>query len=260
MWIALLLACGRDLPPPAAPPADPSAHWEALLAAVVGPDGAVDYDTLRARRSALDAFVGWIARHGPESDGMSITDDNGRLAWHLNAYNALVLWGVLEQWPLQSVRDVPGPFGPGSGFFWSLRFVIDGERKHLHGYEQAVILATYQEPLAHAALNCASRSCPPLRPELYRRATLDVQLVDQMRVWVASGGAVRVEGDPAAGGRFVYNEIFDWYADDFARWAGQDTPCRAVRPYADGPLAAALDAAPECPRAFAPYDWSLNVR
>ena len=81
--------------------------------------------------------------------------------------------------------------------------------------------------------------------------------------WVASGGAVTVEGDPAIGGRFVFNAIFDWYSGDFEIWAGATTPCAAIRPYAapegeSTPLSMALEAAPDCPRTFAPYDWSLN--
>jgi hypothetical protein len=220
---------------------------------VVSASGRIDYERLRADDVALRAFVGWIAVHGPESGHFKLLDDDRRLAWHLNAYNALVLWGVLQRWPLESVRDVPGPLGAGSGFFWGLRFFVDGERRHLHGYEQATILALYEEPLSHAALSCASVGCPPLRAELYRADRLGEQLTDQMRRWV-NAGAVRL--DPESG--FAFSSIFDWYAEDFRAWAGAETPCEAVLPYAEGALAEALVAAPDCPRSFAPYDWSLN--
>lgn len=251
--LLLLLGCGVDVPTPDPPARDPSRRWGEQLAAIVSPEGLVDYEALRADPAPLADFVGWVGSHGPETDGFKLMDDDRRLAWHLNAYNALVLWGVLQHWPLASVRDLPGPFGPGTGFFWKLRFRIDGERMHLHAHEQRVIFATYQEPLAHAALNCASRSCPPLRPTLFTARGIDEELEDQMRLWVAAG-AVAVEPD----GSFSFNAIFDWYAEDFRAWAGADTPCRAVRPYADAELAAALDARPDCPHRFAPYDWSLN--
>ncbi len=254
MLLFLLAACGRDVSMPAAPEADPTRRWERALRAVVTPDGRVDYDALRARRADLEAFVGYIGDHGPETDGMRLLDDDRRLAWHLNAYNALVLYGVLLVEPIASVRDVPAPAGPpGTGFFWWWRFRIDRERMSLHWYEQGLIFPTYQEPLAHAALNCASVSCPPMRDELYRAKDLDAQLRDQMQRWVTGGGAVVEEGDG-----FVFNAIFDWYADHFRDYAGADTPCAAVRPYADAALAAALDARPACPHRFAPYDWSLN--
>jgi len=250
----LLIGCGHDVPVPPAPAADPTLRWGASLQQIVTRDGGVDYALLRAEPEALTDFVGWIAEHGPESDHFRLLDDDRRLAWHLNAYNALVLWGVLQAGDIEGVRDVPAPLGPpGAGFFAWWRFRVDGERTSLWWYEQAVILATYEEPLAHAALNCASRSCPPLRPDLYRKDGLRSQLDDQMRRWVAGGGAVWREGQT-----FVFNAIFDWYADDFSRWAGAGNPCSAVRPYADEELARALDAAPGCPHSFAEYDWGLN--
>ncbi len=256
MLVLLLAACGHDVPMPAAPAVDPSRQWERALKAVVTPDGQVDYDLLRSRRDDLEAFVGWVGGHGPETDGFRLLDDDRRLAWHLNAYNALVLYGVLLSEPIASVRDVAAPLGPpGTGFFFWWRFEVDRERTSLHWYERGVIFPTYQDALAHAALNCASRSCPPLRAELYRARDVDAQLRDQMSRWVNGGGGV-VE---AADG-FVFNAIFDWYAKDFEMYAGAGTPCAAVRPYADEALAAALDRRPECPHRFAEYDWSLNVR
>lgn len=254
MLVLLLAACGHDMPMPASPPVDPSRRWERVLERAVTPDGQVDYDVLRAHIGDLGAFVGWVGQHGPETDGFRLLDDDRRLAWHLNAYNALVLYGVLLSEPIRSVRDVAAPLGPpGTGFFWWWRFEVDRERMNLHWYERGVILPTYQEPLAHAALNCASRSCPPLRPELYRARDIDAQLQDQMGRWVNGGGGVVDTPDG-----FIFNAIFDWYANDFEAYAGAQTPCAAVRPYAAETLAAALDSRPDCPHRFAAYDWSLN--
>lgn len=255
MVLLLLAACGHDVPMPSSPRVDPSLRWQETLERVVRADGLVDYTLLRERRRVLEDFVGWVGAHGPETDGFRLLDDDRRLAWHLNAYNALVLYGVLLAEPVGSVRDVPAPAGPpGTGFFFWWRFRVDRERMNLHWYERGVILPTYQEPLAHAALNCASRSCPPLRPELYRAKDVDTQLADQMSRWVNGGGAV--EREP---GGFVFNAIFDWYAEDFRAWAGAGSPCAAVRPYADEALARALDALPDCPHHFAAYDWALNA-
>lgn len=253
MVIAWLLGCGSVSRPPT-PDTDPSARWALLLRDAVTPSGLVDYEVLRADPQPLADFVGWIAEHGPETDRFRLLDDDRRLAWHLNAYNATVLWRVLAHWPLTSVQEVPSLLGPpGTGFFLRERHRIDREPVSLYWYERALILPTYEEPLAHAALNCASRSCPPLRGDLYRDATLNVQLKDQMRRWVAEGAVTLV------GGSFEFNPIFEWYADDFRRWAGADTPCDVVRPYADEALLGALHAHPECPHTFAAYDWSLNA-
>ncbi len=211
------------------------------------------YELLRQDPQPLVDFVGWIAEHGPETDGFRLLDDDRRLAWHLNAYNALVLWSVVKAGPaLHSVRDI-------RGFFWWQEFAVDRERVSLYNYERRDILPTYEEPLSHAALNCASRSCPPLRGELYRTSDVDRQLKDQMRRWVAMSDPLRaaVTWD-ASSSQFVFSPIFDWYARDFRDWAEASTPCDAVRPYASVELRALLSAHKDCPRRFYDYDWSLN--
>lgn len=252
MW--LLLGCGAPLPVPPTPPRDPSTAWNALLGEVVTAEGLVDYARLRADPAPLRAYVGWVAEHGPESDGWRLLDDDRRLAYHLNAYNAWVLYGVLEHWPLDSVKSVPAPFGPpGTGFFGWMQVRVDQEWKSLHGWEQWHIRPIYQHPLIHAALNCGARSCPPLRPRLYDEDALDAQLEEQMARWV-DHGAVRREGDT-----LVFNAIFDWYADDFREWDGAATPCDAVRPYAGDEVSRWLAELPGCPHRFADYDWSLNA-
>lgn len=69
------------------------------------------------------------------------------------------------------------------------------------------------EPRIHAAIVCASLSCPPLRREPYRAADLDAQLEDNVRRWLA---------DPRKGARIdrsartlYLSPIFGWFEDDF---------------------------------------------
>ena len=258
MLLIALLACAAEVETPNPPRRDPTSGYEALLGRIVTDDGLVRYDVLRNDASALESFIGWIAVHGPETDNVRLLDDNRRLAWHLNAYNALVLWGVLQSEhsrgaPLPSVRDV-------KGFFWWQVFGVDGEKISLGLYETRVILPTYQEPLSHAALNCASRSCPPMRSALYTASGLQNQLEDQMRRWMSTEDATRtaMDWDPTAK-EFVFSPIFDWYGKDFYDWGGAQSPCEMVSRYATLRQRALLDANRDCPHRFYSYDWSLNA-
>lgn len=252
--LLLLLGCGAPLEVPPDPGRDPTGAWSRFLQEIVTEAGRVDYRRLRKNPRPLREYLGWVAEHGPESDGWRLMDDNRRLAYHINAYNAWVLYGVLKHWPIASVKDVHAPFGPpGTGFFGWMRVRVDQEWVSLHTWERWHIFPVYQHPLVHVALNCAARSCPPLRNRVYTAAKLDEELDEQMRRWV-NGGAVAREGDT-----LVFSAIFDWYAEDFRAWAGAETPCAAVEPYAEGEVARWLAELPDCPRRFAAYDWGLNA-
>ena len=110
------------------------------------------------------------------------------------------------------------------------------------------------EPRIHAAIVCASVSCPSLAREPYHAESLDAELDAALERWLA---------DPRKGSRLdaergvlVLSPIFDWFADDFAAAGG-------VLPFVAPHL-------PEATRAwltqhggrarleFFDYDWSLN--
>ena len=217
--LVLLAACGPDQAPPPTPTTNPSDAWGIQLSHLVQPDGRVDLDALRADRALLDEYIGWIAEHGPETDKYRSSDDNRRLAWHLNAVNAYALWFALD--------GVDAPYAP-------LRVRLDGELVRLDRHLLHTVIATYEEPLALAAIWCAAPGCPPMRPELYQRNSLDAELADQMRRWT-DGGLVRAEGST-----FVFASHLRPWLDYFERWSDAKTPCAIVEPYAQPALLVAL--------------------
>jgi hypothetical protein len=243
--LAGLAGCGVDRDPPPVPDTDPTARWGARLSEVVSAEGEVDYTALRADHAALDDYVGWVAAHGPESDGFRLQDDDRRLAWHINAANALTLWAVVEGLRPDDVTDGP-PLA-------RLRFLIDREPRMLSQHRRDTILAVYEEPLAAAALGCAARSCPPMPAHLFERKELDEQLERQMRRWVDSGRLVTEEG-----GEFVFSPVLDGVREDFRRWDGVSGPCAIVAPYAPPDLRERMEAG--CPYRWAPWDGALDGR
>jgi hypothetical protein len=248
-----LAACRPVLaPPPGEAPADAPARWGARLAEIVRADGLVDYDALEADRAALDDYVRWIATPRPGLSGYEV-----RHAFWLNAYNALVLYAVLEDGRPASVLDVPGWLPrPGSGFFLERAFVVDGRPTSLWEIEHERLRGRIMDLRDHAALNCASRSCPPLRPELYEGARLGRQLDAQMRAWLGDAErGVRVED-----GALVFNPIVDWYAWDFHHFTSGKSVCATASRFVEGELRQALVRAEAegCPYTTFDYDWSLN--
>lgn len=256
MRLALLLAasaCRPVLAPTVPTPAsDPTAEWSAALSEVVTAEGLVDYDRLEERRDALDAYVAWVAKPRNRKDR-----DVPRHAFAINAYNALVLFAVLHDDRPSSVLDVEGWLPrAGSGFFYERAFLVEGYPTSLFELEHEWLRGRMMDSRDHAALNCASRSCPPLRASAYSQMGIEAELDQQMAAWVMDEArGVRIEGDEA-----VFNPIFDWYAWDFSFFNAGEDLCTVAARHATGPKRDALKALARqgCPHRFFVYDWSLN--
>jgi len=181
---------------------DPAADYATLLGDVVRADG-VDYDALGQRRAALDAYVRSLETAAP---GAAAED---RIAFWINAYNALVLQQVLDRRPANGafrVGDVAG--------FWSARtWTVAGRRLSLDGIE-GILREDFVEPRIHFALHRAARGSPPLLPELYRADTLDVVLGQQTRAFLADREHNRFDD---ARQTAELSTLFRWRLADFER-------------------------------------------
>jgi len=225
------------------------ARWDAILDGAVD-DGVVDYGRLAERRDDLDRFVATLADFGPSTAPAAFAHEDARFAYYLNAYNALVVFAVLELDVRETVHEVHGPIEPvaGMGFFWAKRFVLDGQTLSLYTLEHDVLRAHFDDARLHAAIVCASESCPPLREGAYHAATLDAEL-DAAAARFTAPPYVRAE---PAEERLVISAIYDWYEDDFgdvldwiARHAEDPAPIERAR--REGWTVTHAD-----------YDWSLN--
>jgi len=257
--LLVLSSCAERLRPALSSPRNAiTRRWQKLLMTVSTSRG-IDYATLREEREILDRFVYWMGEHGPESDRMSYAREDRKIAYMMNAYNAAVLYAVLEQGPLESVREFKtGVFRspPGTGFFLGQLFYIDGEWVSLYFLEHQYLLTQYEEPLIHAGLNCASTSCPPVR--FFESRELDTQLEAAMREYLASDQGMR----EIENGQYTINELFFWYEDHFVDWGRASNLCEYLARFV--PEEATLwmedEAETGCELESFSYDWSLNDR
>ncbi|MFO0625821.1 MAG: DUF547 domain-containing protein [Polyangiales bacterium] len=260
----LVAVCALSLPAAAqdAGAPDGPARLDALLRATVRPSG-VNYPALRARLPDLVAAHAWFAAHGPRSTPAAFPTAQARLAYWLNAYNLTVLRGVAEAPP--TMRNVL-TFLPDSGFFRARRWRVDGRDLTLDHIENTEVRPVFRDARVHFALNCAARSCPPLRAEAYTAARVNAQLDEQARRYLNTAGAVAVD---AAAHTVRVTQLFEWFRDDFL--AGAPPRARGVGPtvpgfvyaFASPTLREALTAAcgadlTGCTVNHAAYDWSLN--
>lgn len=187
--------------------------------------------------------------------GLSSTDPaqldprSERLAFWINAYNVLAIDTVVRNQPARSIRDVGSLLRP----VWRLEAgQIGGEPITLDQIEHA-ILRRMGDPRIHAAIVCASTSCPSLRRSAYRPALIEAQLDEALRAFAANREkGLRVEADGVR-----LSKIFDWFETDFAAQGGV---VALLRSHVDADTGKALDRlGPEPARRYFDYDWTLNA-
>ena len=200
--------------------------------------------------AALDQQVQMIAAISPKSHPDLFPTKGAERRYWINSYNTLVLDAVLDYWPLESVKDVKlsltSRLVPGKGFFNDREIVVGGETTNLLKLEKEV-LRTQQDPRIHFALNCASGSCPVLRPSDWSEEELERATRD----FINDPANVSVEGE------VVYvSRIFKWYKKKFPRDIHG-----YLKQYAEPELEAQLMTAISngYSTRYRDYDWSLNA-
>jgi hypothetical protein len=179
-------------------------------------------------------------------------EPEARKALYINLYNAKVLETVLLQNPSGSIRALSKPLNPNE-IFKRPAMMFDGRNISLNGLEKR-LRDEFKDPRIHFAINCASRSCPPIRGEPYAAERIDAQLDDATRRFLASpdGIVVRTKrGDTT----LVVSQIFTWYKDDFKPVGGVLGFIKTYGPQEASDAAAARKARLD----DLPYDWGLNV-
>lgn len=256
------LACAVAAPAPAQEPAPaPSASpafdaihtaWTEVLAKHAK-GGDFDYAGLKADRARLDAYVAALEKVKPTE--FAALSKKEQFAFWVNAYNAWTVKRVVDAYPIQSIKAL----GDEKASVWDRELVPLGklapklgkEKLTLNDVEHKILRAGFADPRVHAAVNCASKGCPALRAEAYTAAKLDAQLDEQVKAWLADATKNRFD---RAQNRADVSQIFEWFADDFAKDGGAAAWIAKYRP-ADAEW---LRAKPGPKVAFRPYDWALN--
>lgn len=237
----------------------------ALKVEVIGAEGRVDYEKLRtsATFAELERTSGLLHHVDPEQ----LVDDDARIAFWVNVYNVLAIHGVLATGVRESVMEMPSFFGVVAyrvgDFVLTLDEIENGilRRNAPHPATKSrlfddddprlALCPDHVDPRIHAALVCASTSCPPVA--FYEASQLGEQLDLAADNYVSSD----VEVDDAA--KAVRLPItFRYYESDFGRRAGVQL---FLLKHAAGPQRQALRAAFDAEYAFDyhRYDWSLNA-
>jgi hypothetical protein len=243
---ALLLAT-----PAAAQPPDYKL-WQELLTRHYNPTKGMNYKSLKAQdKAALDQLRQRMAQVDPAA--LSPKD---RLAYWINLYNISVVGVVVDNYPVESIRDISTDPIIRLNVFKKDVVPTKNGRISLDTIENEKIREAFKDPRIHFAINCAAKSCPPIRPEPYVGARIDQQLDDQARKFLSGPYGVRIEKD---GDEVILHatKILDWFKDDFETWGGGRVAF--LRKYLTPEKQKQIDAARgKVELDFDDYSWDLN--
>ena len=222
---------------------DWEAMWTKVLARHVDESGRIDFDSLSQNHADLDRVVAFVAAVDPISQPQRFPDKQSRLAFYINAYNALAMYGVVQ-------AGVPESLGGLTKFtFFYLRtFTVGGKSISLYKFENNVIRPLGDERV-HFALNCMVVSCPRLPRVAFSAAALDRQLDSAAREFIGNTRNVWVDH---AKREVWLSAIFEFYTQDFLAHAP------GLVAYVNRYRAAQIPA--DFKVRFLGYDWTVNHR
>lgn len=230
-------------------------------------DGFVDYPAWRnsaADMAALESYLYAVGLYSPDNAPERFSTENDAKAYWIYVYNAFVIKAVLDRWPLDSVLDVKAnvQFKEGQGFFWRLRFIAGGRKYPLLTIEKKKVFKQFGDPRPHFMLNCASISCPALRPDLPVGEALEPELDAATVEFVSETRNVAIDH---AARTISLSQIFEWYEKDFTRElerrgvASDNGIVDYLIDVAPPELRAELERAVNYHVKYIEYDWGVNL-
>ena len=226
--------------------------WSELLSTYVDENGHVDYrrwHQSRIDRSKLDKYL-TILSAGADGTLPGSTKTQ-RLAFWINAYNALTIKGILREYPTTSIRNHT-PKLWGYHIWHDLKLFVGGKAFSLDEIEHQ-ILRPMDEPRIHFAIVCASISCPRLLNEAYLAESLDQQLTDNAKDFFRRRQNFRFD---VADKRFYLSAILDWFAEDFGD--GQAARLKTIATWLPDQSAKKAAIANSVRVSYIDYNWNLN--
>ena len=137
--------------------------WDELLQKHVD-SGKVDYKGFIRDSSKFDKYLRLLKENHPNRKNWT---EEERLAYWINAYNAFTLKLIIDNYPVESIKDIKKGI-PFVNSVWDIKFIkIEAATYDLNNIEHGIIRAKFSEQRIHFAVNCASVSCPDLADSSY---------------------------------------------------------------------------------------------
>lgn len=224
--------------------------WNDLLKRYCNAQGMVDYTAWKASSADRRSLGEYLASLS-QADLAKPAAREAKLAFWINAYNAVTVEGILREYPTSSIRNHTAKVF-GYNIWDDLLLAVGGQSYSLNQMEHE-ILRKMGEPRIHFAIVCASIGCPPLRDEAYVADRIDEQLTDNAKRFFADRSKFHADMRSRT---ISVSPILKWFADDFG--ADQAAQMRSIAPYLPDKASQQVARSGQASVEYLDYDWSLN--
>jgi len=224
--------------------------WNKLLRKHVDEDGYVNYKSWHdssSDRRALSAYLNTLSQVNPQASASR----DAKLAFWINAYNAVTIHGILREYPTSSIRNHTARLF-GYNIWKDLQLYVGGRAHSLEAIEHQT-LRKMNEPRIHFAIVCASIGCPRLLSEAYTAGKVQQQLESNAKDFFGRSQNFRYD---ARSRRFHLSSILSWFADDFG--SGQAAQLRTIAKWLPDKTSQAAARSGSGSISYLDYNWNLN--
>lgn len=163
-------------------------------------NGAVNYSEISQNKSDLISLVDQIG-----NIELSKTSEAEKKALLINAYNILVIKGIVDNYPTKSPLDI-------NGFFDGIKYKVGEKNMTLNELEKDNLIKPTDDERLHFVLVCAAISCPPIASFAYTPNELEQQIKERTELALSNSEFIRID---QKGKKVLISEIFRWYEGDF---------------------------------------------
>ncbi|WP_282069157.1 DUF547 domain-containing protein [Olleya namhaensis] len=209
--------------------------WNELLQKHVSDNGNVNYKSFKTDHKKLVEYIHILAllKFKPEFDSIS---KNEKLAYWINAYNALTIDLIIKNYPVKSIKDIKDPWGQK---LWEL-----GDKWYSLEDIEHEILRKMDEPRIHFAIVCASYSCPKLQNTAFTASSLETQLTAATTQFLSDTKRNEIKENS-----LKLSKIFKWFDKDFEQ---NGSLIDFLNKYTDITISA------KAKISYKDYNWDLN--
>lgn len=182
--------------------------WTRILKTNVNSEGLVNYKNLHNHSESLNKYLELLSKNAPTTNW---SKDEKKAYW-INAYNAFTVKLIIDNYPVESIKDIAGSIYKVNTA-WDIKFITIGSKTYdLNNIEHGILRKDFNDPRIHFAINCASISCPILRDEAYVASELNEQLDEQAKVFINDQSKNNISSNG-----IQLSKIFSWFKGDFTK-------------------------------------------